>query len=105
MGGGGGESEVQSHPQLHSKFKAGLGYRRPCLKQNTIKPKQTKAEKNRKCLLLVGQFHRADGGVGDTGKGQFLDLLYRTGTKDSDIPVLSVSSAIPSTERGDPLKP
>jgi hypothetical protein len=25
--------EVQSHPQLHSKFKASLGYMRPCLKK------------------------------------------------------------------------
>lgn len=30
-----GGSEVQGHPQLHSKSEASLGYKRLCLKKNT----------------------------------------------------------------------
>lgn len=29
-----GQSEIQGHSWLHGKFKANLGYLRPCLKQN-----------------------------------------------------------------------
>jgi hypothetical protein len=34
------ESEVQGHPQLHSKFKADLIYVTSCLKQTTTNEKQ-----------------------------------------------------------------
>lgn len=42
-----GRSELQSYPQLHSEFKASLGYMRSCLREKKTKTK-TKAKKKKK---------------------------------------------------------
>lgn len=36
-----------SHPQLHSKFEANLGYMRPCLKKKEIKKKKNQDTKEK----------------------------------------------------------
>ena len=46
LGSGGGETGIQDHLGIHSKFDASLGYMRPCLKTKQKKTKQNHQMRN-----------------------------------------------------------
>jgi hypothetical protein len=49
-----GGSGVQAHPQLHSKFEASLGYKRPCLKRKERRQEKRGGEKGKEKIQMTG---------------------------------------------------